>query len=283
MIELVFLKLGGSLITDKTQPYTVRLDKLSSLAKEIRSALPETPNLRLVLGHGSGSFGHYAVKEHWDPLIPSGHSPKILQSIPDGSRIWGERERGGFSEVWYRASQLNRYVIEALHEAGVPVMAIQPSACIVSKNGVIENWDLSSLESALNAGIVPVIYGDMAFDSVKGGTVLSTENLMFYLAHCLKPKRILLAGIEAAVWADFPARQQRVEKVTPSSYQELANKVRGSHGVDVTGGMKSKVEEMLSLVEQIPSLNVQIFSGEESGNVKRTLSGEVLGTLIEGG
>ena len=50
--------------------------------------------------------------------------------------------------------------------------------------------------------------------------------------------------------------------------------------MDVTGGMKSKVEEMLSLVEQIPNLNVQIFSGEETGNVKRTLTGELLGTLI---
>ena len=279
MIELVFLKLGGSLITDKTQPYTVRLDKLTTLSKEIRSALSETPNLHLVLGHGSGSFGHYAVKEHLAPIrLP-----------PNPLNMGGVSRRGeggywrGFSEVWYRASQLNRYVIEALHEAGISAMAIQPSACIVSKNGAIENWDLSALESALNAGIVPIIYGDMVFDSVKGGTVLSTENLMFYLAHRLKPQRILLAGIEAAVWADFPARQQRVEKVTPSSYQELANKVRGSHGVDVTGGMKSKVEEMLSLVEQIPNLNVQIFSGEESGNVKRTLNGEVLGTLIEGG
>ena len=275
MIELVFLKLGGSLITDKTQPYTVRLDKLSALAREIRSALSANPNLRLVLGHGSGSFGHYAVKEHWAPFVASGRSPQI-------QRIWGEQERGGFAEVWYRASQLNRYVIEALREADIPAMAIQPSASIVSKNGVIENWELSPLKLALEAGIVPIIYGDMVFDSIKGGAVLSTETLMVYLAHRLKPTRILLAGIEAAVWADFPTRQQRVEKVTPSSYKELANKVGGSHGVDVTGGMKSKVEEMVSLVEQIPNLIVQFFSGEEVGNVKRALTCEILGTLIVG-
>ena len=278
MTELVFLKLGGSLITDKTQAYAVRLDKLSSLTKEIHSALSSTPNLRLVLGHGSGSFGHYAVREH---LTPHQHQ------LPLNSKSFGgapQRDEGGywrgFAEVWYRASQLNRYVIEALHEADVPAMAIQPSASIVSKNGMIENWELSPLESALKAGIVPVIYGDMAFDSVKGGAVLSTEVLMFYLAQRLRPKRILLAGIEPAVWADFPKRLQRVEKVTPSSYKELASKVGGSHGVDVTGGMKSKVEEMLALVEQIQKLNVQIFSGEESGNIEDVLNGAVLGTLI---
>jgi isopentenyl phosphate kinase len=266
MTELVFLKLGGSLITDKTRPYTVRLEKLKSLAAEIHAALSSTRDLRLVIGHGSGSFGHYAVKEHYPQL-----------------EIHEKKDWLGFNEVWYRATQLNRYVIEALHDAGIPVMAMQPSASIVSKDGTVEHWDLSPLESALKAGIVPVIYGDMAFDSVKGGTVLSTEVLMFYLARQLKPKRILLAGLEAAVWADFPARRQRVEKVTPSSYLALAHNVGGSHGVDVTGGMKSKVEEMLSLVEQVPNLNVQIFSGEETGNVKRTLAGESLGTLIESG
>jgi len=268
MTELVFLKLGGSLITDKTRPYAARFDQLRILAEEVRSALSSTPGLQLVLGHGSGSFGHYAVKEY----LPSTASP-----LPLGERHGGE----GFAEVWFRASQLNRYVMEALHEVHIPCMAIQPSACIVSKNGVVERWDISPIESALNAGIVPVIYGDMAFDSVKGGAVLSTEILMFYLAHCLKPKRILLAGMEAAVWADFPARRQKVGNVTPSSYQALARNVGGSHGVDVTGGMKSKVEEMVALVEQIPDLDVQIFSGEEPGNVAHALKGAVLGTLIK--
>ncbi len=65
--ELVFLKLGGSLITDKNQRYTARLDRLSHLADEIRTALTDLPDLRLVLGHGSGSFGHYAVQDHLAP------------------------------------------------------------------------------------------------------------------------------------------------------------------------------------------------------------------------
>src|SRR5574341_946773 len=195
MTELVFLKLGGSLITDKTKPYTARFDKLAQLAKEIKSALSRTPGLRLVLGHGSGSFGHYAVKEHWTPLqLPPNSAP-----FGGASRnLGGEKEGGrGFTEVWYRAMQLNRYVIDALHEAGILCMAIQPSAAVVSKNGTVQNWDTSPLESALRAGIVPVIYGDMAFDEVQGGAVLSTETLMAYLAHRLQPNRILLAGLDA--------------------------------------------------------------------------------------
>ena len=127
---------------------------------------------------------------------------------------------------------------------------------------------------------MPVIYGDMAFNSIKGGAVLSTETLMFYLARHLQPRRILLAGLEAAVWADFPARKQKVERITPVSYKELANKVGGSQGVDVTGGMKSKVEEMLALVKEVPNLKVQIFSGEEAGNTEKALKGAEIGTAI---
>ncbi|MCX6065672.1 MAG: hypothetical protein NT121_07955, partial [Chloroflexi bacterium] len=63
MTELVFLKLGGSLITDKTLPYTPRLDKLADLASQIAAAL-STRQLSLVLGHGSGSFGHIAAKKY---------------------------------------------------------------------------------------------------------------------------------------------------------------------------------------------------------------------------
>ncbi|MFN3331018.1 MAG: uridylate kinase, partial [Caldilinea sp.] len=55
---LVFLKLGGSLITDKRKAETPRLDVIARLAQEIAAAQQDDPALRLVIGHGSGSFGH---------------------------------------------------------------------------------------------------------------------------------------------------------------------------------------------------------------------------------
>ena len=45
--EIVLLKLGGSLITDKDIPYTPRLDKLKELAQEIKTVLaPSDTSLR---------------------------------------------------------------------------------------------------------------------------------------------------------------------------------------------------------------------------------------------
>ncbi len=272
MSEIIFLKLGGSLITDKTKPYTPRLESLERLAREIKTALSDKPEMRLVLGHGSGSFGHYAVKESLEP-----HPyPPPADDGEEGERLYWH----GFAEVWYQASQLNRHVMDALHMAGVPAISFPPSAMARAKDGRIESWDISPIETALAAGLVPVIYGDIAFDPVKGGTILSTEMLVFHLAHRLQPRTILLAGLEAGVWADFPSRQKRVERVTAATFDALSGEIGGSHGTDVTGGMRSKVEEMLELVRQLPQVTVQIFSGEEVGNVEEALRGAVLGTLI---
>jgi isopentenyl phosphate kinase len=277
MHELVFLKLGGSLITDKTQAYTARLDKLADLATQIAHALQTQPELHLVLGHGSGSFGHTAAKKYGT----RNGLPALLRLIPSSAKIGGEKEYWkGFAEVWYQASTLNRNVVQALFEAGVPAMTFSPAASVWSDGGQVAQWDLSQIEYALENNIVPVVHGDVIFDRAKGGTILSTEDLFEHLARELRPKRILLAGLEEAVWADFPARRHRVEVLTRESFDEIRSGVGEASGADVTGGMESKVNQMLELVDEIPELSALIFSGEESGNLEKALKGENLGTLI---
>ena len=276
MKELVFLKLGGSLITDKTQPYTPQLDVIKDLAIQIATALQTQPNLRLVIGHGAGSFGHVPASEyHTRDGLP--------RSSPLTHRERDETEESywkGFAEVWYQASALNRFVMKALHKAGVSTISLPPSSSVIASNGKVFVWETTPIRMALSSRIVPVIFGDVVFDEVRGGTILSTEDLFMHLAHALNPERILLAGIESAVWEDFPVRTRKIEKITPSSYSEVSEGVSKSTGADVTGGMQSKVDQMLELAQKNPELTVQIFSGTQPGNIVRALTGEILGTLI---
>ncbi|MCA9937430.1 MAG: hypothetical protein KC418_02225, partial [Anaerolineales bacterium] len=97
MDETVFLKLGGSLLTDKTGVEVVRADVLARLAVEIAAARQARPGLRLVLGHGSGSFGHVAAARY-------------------GTRqgVHTAAEWHGFADVARAAAALNHLVILAL-------------------------------------------------------------------------------------------------------------------------------------------------------------------------
>ena len=262
-MNLVFLKLGGSLITDKTRPYTPRPEKLDLLAVEIASALRENPDLHLVLGHGSGSFGHEAASRH------------DTRRGVSGPAAWH-----GFAEVWYQASALNRLVVEALRRAGLPVVTFSPAASVTSHDGKVLIWNDYPIRAALSNGLLPVIHGDVAFDETRGGTILSTEDLFAHLVHQLHPQRILLAGREVGVWADFPARTRLLREITPGSLGRQASALGGAAGTDVTGGMYSKVTGMLALVEQVPDLEIVIFSGEQPGNVLRALHGENPGTRL---
>jgi isopentenyl phosphate kinase len=280
--ETIFLKLGGSLITDKDKPYTPRLDKLRDLALEIKTVLDSNPELVLILGHGSGSFGHTAAKKYGTregaPLAPTEHSPHFL-------RKWGETEGGkeywkGFAEVRYQAAELTRYVMQTLLEADVPAIPFSPSASMVSDHRKVTSHNILAIRKSLEAHLLPVVHGDVAFDEALGGTILSTEDVFAFLAEHLPPTRILLAGIEAGVWEDFPARTRLVKQIQFSDYEKMRAGIGGSASTDVTGGMKAKVEEMFGLIQKNKGLTVQIFSAEEGGFLSRALNGENVGTLL---
>jgi isopentenyl phosphate kinase len=263
LLPLTLLKLGGSLITDKSRPHTPRLDVLARLAQEIAAARRQQPGLRLLLGHGSGSFGHVPAQKY-------------------GTRqgVHSADEWQGFVEVWRQASTLNRLVMDALGEAGVPALSVPPSATVTAGDGQVAAWDLLPLTAALQAGLLPVIYGDVAFDRQCGGTILSTEDLFTHLVPRLRPARVLLAGLEAGVWADFPACTRLIPAITPQTYPHIEAALGGSHATDVTGGMTSKVQLALGWVQQVPGLEVRIFSATAPGTLLAALLGEPLGTQV---
>ena len=261
--QLIFLKLGGSLITEKDKPHTARPERIRALAEAIARALHECPQIRLLLGHGSGSFGHVEAARY-------------------GTRrgVSTAEEWRGFAEVWYAAQSLNRIVMDALHYGGVPAVAFPPSAGAIAADGQISLWDAKPIAAALEAGLTAVTYGDVAFDLRRGGTVVSTEEVFAYLAPLLKPRRILIAGEEAGVWADYPARTKILPLITPSDAAKLQSLVGKSEATDVTGGMISKVQAMLELAKRLPETEVLIFGGAPSQNVYAALCGADLGTKI---
>ena len=267
---LTFVKLGGSVITDKTGHEAPDLPLIARLAAELRAALDAfAPSDCLVLGHGSGSFGHTYARRYGIHL----------GLAPDADWM-------GFAQTAAAALRLNRIVVDGLLAAGVPAIAFQPSATLLAERGQLARWDTAAIGRALAHRLVPVVHGDVAFDSAQGSAIISTEQLLVALASdpALRPARVVLVG-EAGVYTADPRANPAAERIPFIGARNIAAVLAGaggSHGADVTGGMRSKLELIWRLAQAIPGLQVQLI-GPAPGLLTRALLGQAHGegTTIE--
>ncbi|MFQ5452218.1 MAG: isopentenyl phosphate kinase, partial [Candidatus Paceibacterota bacterium] len=156
MNSITILKLGGSLITDKSKPYTPRVDIINNLALQIRSAVKADSNLSLIIGNGGGSFPHYPA-----------HFYKMKQGISTKRQIMG------YAKVQDAAARLNRIIVKALLEAGVEAVSLQPSSMIIAREGRVAKFFVDPFIELLKKNIVPVFYGDIVMDTKRGSTIFS--------------------------------------------------------------------------------------------------------------
>jgi isopentenyl phosphate kinase len=264
--ELVFLKLGGSLITDKTRYETPRPAVITRLAKEIQAALKARPDLQLVLGHGSGSFGHFVADRY-----------KVAQGHLEDWR--------GYAETGAAAQRLNRLVVDALLAEGVHVVSLQPSASARCHHGELIEMAMGPIAELLGHGLVPLVYGDVALDDELGCTIISTEQIFLYLARSLRPQRVIVAGEVAGVFSGDPKRDtivRLIPEITSRNLHNVEEMLTTSFSVDVTGGMLSKVQLLFQLVAEEPTLQARIITGRRNQLVERVLVDPTLseGTLL---
>ncbi len=263
-----FIKFGGSVITDKTGQEAPDLAVIERLASAVAAARAADPSLAIVLGHGSGSFGHHYAARYG-----------IHRGTP------ADADHTGFALTAAAALRLNRIVVDALLAAGVPALSLQPSASLQSAGGQISHWETAPIAEALRRRLVPVIHGDVAFDTAQGTAIISTEALLTFLAlrTPLRPQRIVLVG-EAAVFTADPHRDpsaQPIPLIDRTNIHAVLQHTGGSRAADVTGGMRSKIELMWQLIEALPNLEVRLI-GPTFELLTAALLGQPLttGTLI---
>lgn len=259
---ITLLKLGGSLITNKNAEQSFNSEIMQRISNEIRAALDEDPKLKLLISHGSGSYGHFEASKH---------------RTADG--VYTQADWAGFARVAHAAAALNHLVASHLIEAGIPVLRSAPSAIAFAQDKLLTEMYLVGVQKALAHGLVPLLYGDAVFDTVLGGTIASTETILRYLAKHLSTSRILLLGEVDGV---LDREGSVVPVITPQAYENIQEVLGKSRGVDVTGGMRSKVQDMLELVSQQPQIEVWICNGLREGLLQSALLGSIpIGTRIQ--
>ena len=262
MKNLILIKFGGSLITDKKKPFTVRLSVIKRLCWEVQSLRKNSQNI-YIIGHGGGYFPHYPAKKY-----------ETQKGLINKDSV------KGIAEVQDAASKLNRIVVEEFLKAGENAISFNPSSLLITKNGKIKKAFLDSLLQSLELGMLPVVYGDVTFDTKKGCNILSTEELLNYLALKLKSSyksvRIIYCGITDGV---YDANGNLIRVITSKNFNKIKSELGSSHGIDVTGGMLHKVKEALKIAKKgIPTL---IINGTRVKELSRAVEGEIInGTSV---
>lgn len=256
MNDVIVLKIGGSVLTDKNKVSSAKADTIARMAKEIN----EGKSSKLVLIHGAGSFGHHQAKEY-----------RLIEGLND----WSIK---GLLPTHNAVKSLNKMIIDALHMNGIDALPVHPLSACVLKDGRIEHMCTGVIEQMLAHDIVPVLHGDVAMDITRGEAVLSGDQLVVYLAELLKAKRV---GIGTNVDGVYDTQHQVIRKITPAGIEEVKGALTGSSGVDVTGGMYGKIMELMELASAgIPS---QVFNAETPGNIRSFLENKLTeGTFIRG-
>ena len=260
---IVFVKIGGSLITDKNKPFSLNERALNFVCDEIKAGV--ATGKTLIIGHGAGSFAHIPAKKYQTHLGVNG--PKSLR---------------GIAEVADTAARLNRIVVERLLARNVNAVSVSPLSIMVAENHKLKSLSSGSIEELLRLGLLPVVYGDQILDTTVGCTIFSTEKVLGFLALHLRKRgypveRIIHCGLTNGVYDE---NGETILLINKNNIDEYRNVLGGSGGVDVTGGMAHKVEETLSLAQY--GVSGLIIDGIENGSLSEAIAGRsVLGTRVE--
>jgi len=267
MKDLIILKLGGSAITFKKRNIPkVRRNVIKSAVEEIKRT-KEGKEFDLIIVHGAGPYGHKIVNDY---------------GIDNGLKTSEHFE--GFVKTHNSMEELNSIVVDEFVKGGLLAFPVQPSVCIEQENKKIVKFDTSFVKNllALDAGIIPVMYGDMVMDKQLKASVVSGDAIIAYLAKELNAAKVLFGTNVPGVYNKDPKTNKDAElisRIDEENVDDVLLKVSGSNDIDVTGGMKGKLVEVL---ETLKGINVLIFDITEKENLYNALAGkDVAGTEIK--
>lgn len=263
MQKLLLIKLGGSLITDKDRPLHARGIVIRKLGEEIAVSLKKYKG-KIILGHGSGSFGH-----------------EVASKYQTQKGIINKQSLKGLSFVSDTAIALNRIVAANFLKAGLPIVSFSPGSFIIASRNNPQKAFLEPISEALSLGVIPLVYGDVVFDKVQGVNITSTEKILTVLASGLSKKykieKIIYGGITDGV---YDKEGKTIPKITPKNYSKVRAAVGVSGSKDITGGMIHKVKEALKAAKKVKA-PILIINASKPGLLRRALVGKsVPGTVV---
>lgn len=211
---------------------------------------------KFILVHGGGSYGHWTATRY---SVNEGY--KGLQSIK------------GYLATRKAMLLLDEVVSKILVETGLPVTPLHPSCLIIARNGVIEKFFLEPVKTALVKGFVPLLQGDVVLDLDKGFSIVSGDQIIYFLAEKFKPSKVVFGTDVKGIYDKNP-------KLYPDAklFRKIPLKLLKALDTskimvpDVTGGLKEKINYVSKIV--CKGIPVCVGSLIEPRNLIRMVKGE---------
>ena len=245
---MFILKLGGSVITDKTKECSFKKRVMDNLAKEINKA-----NKQIIIIHGAGSFGHIHAKKY------------------DLEKGYNRYEQlYGFSITHQMVQSLNLMVLNSLHNNNVNAVSISPHSILKLDNHELVTMNYEIFKDFLKLKFIPVTFGDVVLDNFLSFSICSGDLLSIALAKHFKPDKVIFAIDEDGIYSSNPKINKNanfLESINSAQLDRLTTSA--DDHADVTGGMSGKI----TTIKEISKLGIDtiLLNGNKPDRLYKVL------------
>ena len=220
---MLIIKLGGSIITNKQKPLTVRYKTIHKIVKKLK-----TSKEKIIIVHGGGSFGHYwSVKYnmHTKPMKYDNHGIAIVKN----------------SMV-----KLNKIILDIFLENGFNPYIFHANS-FIDNHGIPITEKILELKEVSASGLIPITYGDVLWYRKKKSYILSGDKIMTILAKVIRPRLSIFVLNEDGIYSNFAEKKLIYKLNNEKPDIQMIN--------DATGGINRKYKEAKQIVES----NLKVF------------------------
>jgi len=267
MEEIMIIKLGGSVITEKNKPFSLKSEILDDLIDQIVKA-----KQKCIVIHGAGSFAH-PLAQKYD--IVSGKNPKIKNQIY------------GLAETHSGVAKLNTIITNKFLEKGIATIPLQPSTLFHQDLQNLDNLH-KIINDLLDLNITPLLYGDIILGSDTKFSIISGDRIILEICkqfvlsekeHHYQISKVIFCFDQDGLFVKDEKEKKKIlleckqEELDHLQFYTLQTKI------DVTGGIKGKLQETKEICKlKIP---VQLVNGQKKNYLLKALQQQqVISTTI---
>jgi isopentenyl phosphate kinase len=223
---LIILKLGGSIITNKDKPHSLNEQALNLVVSAISSANKLSgSNLKLIIVHGGGSFGHYYAKKFHISQQSSKVSPLGI-AVTNQSML-----------------ELHFSVRQALLRRKLGMESVLPSELLTENLMRLTSAGKTRIRATLDCGLIPVTFGYVMLRRSEA-FVISGDQICKAIANSLNVRKLIFVMNVDGIYPNPSLRGEIIHQLSSASGITTSNRA-----YDVTGGIAAKLRLGLDVLK----------------------------------